>query len=133
VNSFVGGSRLEVFGGGIFCVGESSPAIVNCIITNNRAGNGAGIICYAHSSPKIRSCTIIGNKADWGGGISMDFGVSAVVEDCIISKNEARDGSSIYIGKMCSPKISRGTFEDNSTDIYIHESSDPIIADCTYE
>ena len=42
-------------GGGIFCYLDSDPTIMNCIVTQNNAGDGAGIYCYDN-------CNLIFNK-----------------------------------------------------------------------
>ena len=56
------------FGGGIYC-DDSSPAIANCTVTDNKAGHGGGIGCADNSSPTIVNCTITGNGDSGGGGI----------------------------------------------------------------
>jgi len=86
--------------GGIKCRAlfhlESSPLILNNIISKNSHSFGGGIYCHA-SSPKIKGNIITQNHATWGGGI---FGkISSVeIENNIISENTASyDGGGIYV------------------------------------
>jgi hypothetical protein len=71
-------------GGGILCM-SSSPVIVNCIITGNRAARGGGIYCRS-ASPIITNCTVTGNSAAKGGGL---FGRSSFpdITNCIFWGN----------------------------------------------
>jgi parallel beta-helix repeat protein len=73
-------------GGGVYC-NNSSPALANCSITGNSAGeNGGGMYCNSDSSPKLTNCTIQGNSAEReGGGLfnNSQF-VSPTVINCIL-------------------------------------------------
>ena len=97
-------------GGGIAC-SQSSPFIVDCIITHNTAKGGGGISCL-QSSPTINSCTIADNKASFypaggnytitdnkansgppgdgcGGGILCVISSSPTISNCTIAHNTA--------------------------------------------
>jgi hypothetical protein len=50
------------FGGGGMSMGSSSPVIVNCIFSGNKANYG-GAIYTASSSPLFKDCSFIGNSA----------------------------------------------------------------------
>ncbi|MEW6103192.1 MAG: right-handed parallel beta-helix repeat-containing protein [bacterium] len=88
-NCIISGNSATNYGGGICCSHFSSPSITNCIISGNSATLGGGIGCYS-SSPSITNCTISGNSAFWrGGGISCISNSSPVITNCIISGNSA--------------------------------------------
>ena len=134
------------YGGGIRCDG-TSPAIEDCIISDNFAKYyGAGIDCY-FASPTIRNCTItrnqtVGNTAI-GGGVNCD-GVnilnggmaSPLIVDCRITDNFA---DSVGGGIACydtAPTITNCVIADNSAiygggGIYSDFNSEPVITNCT--
>ncbi len=74
-------SQVPAVGGGIYC-STSSPAIINCTITNNVAKGyddsmgglwggeayGGGLYCESGCNPTIANCTIINNSAQGGEG-----------------------------------------------------------------
>ena len=76
-------------GGAIFSW-ESNPTITNCEITGNSAGSSGGID-FVRSSPTITNCTITENE---GGGIYC-YRSSAVITDCIFTGNTAMTGGAI--------------------------------------
>ncbi|MHC4474852.1 MAG: S8 family serine peptidase [Planctomycetota bacterium] len=86
-------------GGGILCTGDSSPAIVNCIITGNKAVDGGGIACNGNNSVFIDNCIISDNyAAAVGGGMCLRNGSQTII-DCIISGNYVVDyGCGIFTG-----------------------------------
>ena len=75
-------------GGGIYCY-NSSPTIINCIISGNSAGtHGGGLFCQ-NSDLVITGCIIKDNSsANDGGGIEHWRGKSVLI-NCIISNNLA--------------------------------------------
>ncbi len=90
-------------GGGIYCGVNTSPMIINCIITGNSAegkygaseGSGGGIFCDRFSSPTFISCKITNNWAigdishyAYGGGICGYYS-SPKLFGCLISNNYA--------------------------------------------
>jgi parallel beta-helix repeat protein len=91
---------------GIMC-DQSSPAIINCVISGNNARvfNGGGIRCINNSSPTITHCTVTGNSATdmehfdpHGAGISCEGNSNPLITNCIISDNIAggNKGGGIY-------------------------------------
>lgn len=66
--SIVNGNATE--GGGIYCINDSSPTIIGCVISGNYASNDGGGIYSPDLSIDIIGCTISGNGAySDGGGI----------------------------------------------------------------
>jgi len=80
-NGYVTGGWPDGSGGAIRCL-ESSPTILNCILTNNEADGTGGIFAYNTNSIVI-GCYLYWNKGVGTGGIR---GSSRVI-DCEISEN----------------------------------------------
>jgi len=100
-------------GGGISCLDNSSPAIINNLILDNWItsdfSGGGGIDCRESSSPAIQSNTISGNDADIGGdGIFCDATSSPTIINCILWGNgdELFDCSATY---CCIEDFDAGT------------------------
>lgn len=83
-DELVGSKGLSI-GGAIMCI-ESSPTILNCVLSNNSAGYGGGaIFCMNYSSPIIKNCLIDKNHANRGGGISCVTNSTATITNCTIT------------------------------------------------
>ncbi|MBN1763661.1 MAG: C10 family peptidase [Sedimentisphaerales bacterium] len=83
-------------GGAILCNG-SSPSIIHCKITSNRAaGKGGGI--YANlSNPCIQDCIISDNDASGnGGGIYACYGTVSISNSSVSDNTAAENGGGIY-------------------------------------
>jgi hypothetical protein len=98
-------------GAGIYCNG-ASPAIVDCVISNNQViaydmshGYGGGIYCGSTSNLILDHCRILGNtvmggKAEeeyqisngYGGGICFNADGTLTIRDSVISDNKAYGG-----------------------------------------
>jgi len=124
------------FGGGIFCY-ESSPLILNNIITENHvthdgggiwcasfseaelsgndihhntAMNGAGIMSHSYSSMTITNNIIKDNTAtDNGGGIEFNYHDNSTLKNNIISQNS----SGSWAGGILSNQFSLPKIKDN--------------------
>jgi parallel beta-helix repeat protein len=118
-------------GGGIVIV-NTSPTVINNVITNNRSIRGGGI-GINFGSPLIQLNTITGNLG--GGGILITGEGSAEILDNVISNNRNVSGGGIYIpGGGASPIIKRNVIKGNSVSlgaqgggIYMVNSSSPLI------
>jgi hypothetical protein len=108
------GSWPEDAGGGIYCRNQSSPSIENCILRENRSGNGAGICCDGDSSPALFSCHIQDNNASfYGGGLYCHDGSAPFIQDCRISGNRAGYYGGGLRSANSSPQILESTFCNN--------------------
>jgi predicted outer membrane repeat protein len=150
LNSIVDGFTIQngnvsspAAGGGIYCDG-SSPKIINCTITNNKAvaqgtddGYGGGVCCYNGSNPTIENCTITSNTASaqsgefaYGGGIFCDNS-SPKITNCTITGNSAAGspsgggggnlsggGGGIFCYNGSNPPISKCIIRNNSATYY---------------
>ena len=145
---FVDGDYPASCGGGISCLGGSSPVIVSCIIENNTAavgdrGKGGGISCIDNSSPVILNCILEFNRAGYGGGgVSCFDGSSPSIFQCTIERNTASGSYGRGGGIMCftesSPVIENCSVSCNDTNmdgggIYCRDKSSPLIDDCAVE
>jgi len=81
-------------GGGIYCF-NSSPSILNNVISGNYATTGGGIYCRDGSSPTIESNTIVDNSASTAGGIYCAES-SPMIADNRIVNNTADAAGGIY-------------------------------------
>ncbi|MFH1737861.1 MAG: right-handed parallel beta-helix repeat-containing protein, partial [bacterium] len=95
---------------GIYCT-NSSPAIVNCLITNNSAKEGGGIYCN-RSSPTVTFCTISDNIAEQGAGLFCSNS-SPRITSCVIAGNTAISGSGMYCQDQSFPGLINCTLSDN--------------------
>lgn len=93
--------NFESSGGGIH-TNYTYLTISNSIIRNNYAGWGGGILVNENSSPYILNCMISNNTAGTtAGGILLYRYSSAILENCIIVKNQCNGGGSgggVFIG-----------------------------------
>jgi predicted outer membrane repeat protein len=123
-------------GGGIYCLDNSSPWIVNCIITDNFADwNGGGVCCNSNSSAKFVDCIVTNNEAGNGGsGMMFNNNSDAILTNCTISDNV---GNGIWTGNFSAPELTNCTVSGNE-DAGIRHQGPPfgtpaniILTDCT--
>ena len=90
-DSFIIGNTADWYGGGIALVWHSSvttATIINCIITNNTAGEvGGAIYVDLSTSALITSNTIVANGAVTGGGVYSDDTFAATITNSVIWGN----------------------------------------------
>ncbi len=78
-------------GAGIFCHENSSPSLVNVLITQNSAYYGGAIYCYGESRPSLMNVTISDNSAREGGGIYCAADSSVSIINSILWNNQPRE------------------------------------------
>ena len=133
MNCIITGNSVTNRGGGIVCI-NSSPTIENCIIEgNNSIENGGGIHCST-SYPTITNCLISGNQGSHGGGLATDYG-APLITNCTISGNAAdAEGGGIYFYNDPPPTVTNCMITGNTADrgggIFCRRS-DPEITQCT--
>ncbi len=120
-------------GGGIFCHEDSDPTIMNCIVTQNNAGDGGGIFCYLHSDPTIINVEISYNSTyDDGGGLHCNWGSNPTLENVKIIGNYCADkGAGICCGHnehstdliLINVLICQNTSGEKGSAIYMVDSS----------
>lgn len=78
-------------GGGIYCANQSSPEILNNIVTANTAFDGGGIACV-DSSPTIRNNLVLGNScSNSGGGIFCYSSSRPTITNVTVTENSAAE------------------------------------------
>jgi parallel beta-helix repeat protein len=90
-------------GGGICCLNNSSPTIVNCMLSENSAtSNGGGMFNESNSTPKLINCTFSRNSALMGGGLYNED-ASPMLANCTVTGNTALllGGGILNDGGMC--------------------------------
>jgi len=122
----------EYYGGGIFCDGDASPSVVNCVLLDNEAAMGGGM-CGGRLST-LTGCSFIGNESVRGGGLARAW--ATTLTDCEFFGNEARYGGGIYIRSSCSPTLTGCTFTGNSAlhsggAMHIELHCNPVLRYCT--
>ncbi len=137
LQGFTIGWGSATYGGGISCE-NSSPTILDCVITNNTAADyGGGIDCY-YSSPTIKNCTITNNTTSSvfsiGAGINCDHSSPEIIS-CNISYNFAENMGSAISCYYSNPNVTNCLITNNSStyhtgNIYL-EYSNPTISNCT--
>ncbi len=83
-NGYAPGSDLELYGGGMRCLEDASPCIINSVVTRCRASLGGGISCEGGAT--IIGCRIAHNSAEFGGG-GISVSDSSTIENCAICEN----------------------------------------------
>jgi len=131
------GSLLNIYhrmGGGVFCMGNSSPQILNNYITGNYAAFGGGLYMLGNSNPAVRD-NIIDNNA--GGGIYFD-GSSPEISRNVIRRNNADRGGGIRCGNSPTAVISDNLIYENDGGlwgggIFCYESNPVITGNLIYD
>ncbi len=104
-------------GGAILCE-NSSPHIINCIITNNQAQAG-GAICaaqtYRQPGPLVIGCMISNNQASYGGAIFCSRS-DAMLVNTILYSNIASDLGGAIFCNQSAPSFTSCTIVKNHAD-----------------
>jgi len=90
-------------GGGIICEVETSPILVDLVVTENEAVEyGGGIFLTGRATPLISRVLILSNTAEFGGGLGLRNISGGELEDVIIMNNRANDsGGGIFAEAGC--------------------------------
>jgi hypothetical protein len=80
------------YGGGVY-ITQSSPTLVDCVITANTATYGGGLY-VSNGSPRLVGCTLSLNVSSYsGGGAYIDSNASVEMVNCSIVGNTSQNGS----------------------------------------
>ncbi len=123
-------------GGAIYCTGNASPVIRNCIVRDSYASySGGGIACDYQTSPRIENCIIYSNRSDsQGGGVSCSQS-NAVLIGCTLAQNASNTGGGLY-AYYSDMQVINCTFEKNTASYragayYCYRSS-PRVTNCVF-
>jgi hypothetical protein len=115
----------------------SSPSVVNCTFTNNRAyTDGAGMYNCNASCPSIRNCVFESNTGDEQGGGIGNRSSSPLISGCMFLDNQAHSGGAgIHNDTEASPQIVNCIFAQNSGyggggGILNEFDSNPLVVNC---
>lgn len=99
----------DVNGGGCY-IFESMPNINNCEISYNYCENyGGGVYIEGDPYPYFKNCKIVNNSCDdRGGALAMLNGASSVLLNCLIANNSATKGGAMFCSSA-SPIIINNT------------------------
>lgn len=107
-------------GAGISCY-ESSPRIINCTITGNKAagreGGFGGGMYNSGGSPTLINCTFAGNWAMAEGGGMYNLHSKATLTDCVFTGNFAKYRGGGMYGYDTNLMLSSCTFDRNSAEL----------------
>ncbi len=125
-------------GGGILCIGGSSPTIRNCIFRENRCTFGGGAGYVNSSSPTFLDCRFQSNLGgSFGGAFDMATNVTATFSRCVFTGNSAARAGGVEIFGSSAVKLTNCVFWNNTSTgtggggaIYVNGSS-PVIRNCT--
>ncbi|MGI6090014.1 MAG: choice-of-anchor Q domain-containing protein, partial [Saccharofermentanales bacterium] len=120
-------------GGGMFN-NNSSPTVVNCTFSGNKANFDGGGMYNNKSSPTVANCTFSGNTASNGGGMYNNKSSPTVV-NCTFSGNTASNGGGMQ-NYDSSPTVVNCTFSGNTANIngggMQNYDSSPTVVNCTF-
>jgi parallel beta-helix repeat protein len=122
--------------GTVYCY-NSSPALVNCVITGNAANNGGGLFCEYYASPTLTACRISNNFANCGGGVACLSYSHPTLNGCTVTGNCAAYGAGLWCSQYSSPTLTDCTITENTNgdfgaglDCY---DSSPTLINCIIE
>ena len=122
-------------GGAIRC-SASSPTVVDCVMSGNRADQSGGAIsCGFGAAPRIIRCAFEDNSSFLSGGAISCINASAEITECVISGNTAGIlGGGIYC-REASPTLSGCQVVNNvsggaGAGLVFYHSSAPVVIAC---
>ncbi|TAJ16773.1 MAG: hypothetical protein EPO68_10505 [Planctomycetota bacterium] len=135
-----GGGTNQDRGGGILVVGAVSPAIRNCLFTNNRCtfGGAAGYINNG-GAPTFTDCTFQnGNGGSFGGAFDVAAGGALRFDRCLFQNNTAARAGALEIFQSTGPIVSNCIFRANTATgtgggggVWVGSNGNPQIRNCT--
>ncbi len=133
VNCLITGNHCTYAGGGLYCF-EANPTVFACTIQNNTSEYKGGGVCGFSCSAVLAACTIAGNSAFFGGGVFCDYADLALA-DCVIAGNAAEaNAGGIGCFDYCAATLTRCTVTENVAakggGVYCAEYSHPALYGC---
>lgn len=123
-------------GGGMYNY-HSSPTIVSCIFSNNRASNGGGMVNGYDSYPRLTDCVFYQNRSDSTGGGMYNLGSDPVMTNCLFKENSAGSNGGGMLNRQGSDtQLFRCIFEKNrgrwGGGIYNYWNSSGTFSQCVF-
>ncbi len=105
------GGNAEI-GGGMLNIG-SSPTVIDCIFTDNHAGDRGGGMYNRQGTPNIIGSTFAGNSAVEMGGGMFNFRASPTVTACLFTQNSSNKGAGMRNYLNSHATVINSTFSYN--------------------
>lgn len=129
-----------LLGGAVLCANSSSPTILNCVFSSNKADGGGGLACTEASHPYVANCVFDHNRGSGlnGGAIHCRNSSNPQFIKCSVDNNHSYvHGGGAFCDEQSSPTFSDCTFTNNSS-VYsgggmrIDHQSSPILSNCLF-
>lgn len=122
--------------GGVYCE-DSSPTLLRCVFTHNRARGGGGMY-NKNSTPTLINCTFSSNSASMSGGGVSNRNSSPNLVKCTFTRNSAGGGGGMSNSRVSKPMLTNCIFSRNSAEVSGGaissgglEDSAPTLKNCT--
>jgi predicted outer membrane repeat protein len=130
-----GGSAPDGDGAGVRIGVRAAPTVRFCTIQSCFASNrGGGVFCASNSAPAIVDNVLTGNRALLGGGIACARDCTATISGNTVSQNQATQKGGGIQCQDCSPTLTGNTIDRNTASIVgggiACQGASPDIGDC---
>jgi len=109
--TITGGTGIN--GGGILCLNEARPTLLNLVLVENSASYGGGIYCK-QSSPTLRNCTLSRNSVICGAAAYCEA-ASPTFIDCRMTGNLGTYASTVHMKSGSEPILKNCWIVGNTT------------------
>ena len=119
IDCIISNNMTESYGGGIYCH-QSNARITYCMMTDNISGSkGGGIYCH-QSNATISNCVVSANSVYGDGGGIGCYQSSPTIDSCTIAYNKdlgnGYRGGGIFCFYLSSPTISNCIIKNNQVE-----------------
>jgi hypothetical protein len=124
-------------GGGMLNIG-SSPTIIDCIFTDNHAGDRGGGMYNREGGPTVIASTFDGNSAVEMGGGMFNLQASPMVTGCIFTQNSSNKGAGMRNYLNSHPTVTNSIFSYNHAGeegggMDNRKNSNAVVTGCVFE
>jgi hypothetical protein len=124
-------------GGGMLNIG-SSPTIIDCIFTDNHAGDRGGGMYNREGGPTVIASTFDGNSAVEMGGGMFNLQASPMVTECIFTQNSSNKGAGMRNYLNSHPTVTNSIFSYNYAGeegggMDNRKNSNAVVTGCVFE
>eukprot|EP00854_Cymbomonas_tetramitiformis_P001045 gene1045-1576_t len=111
IDSHLSGNMVEVHGGAIRGLEETSLSIQHCVVSHNRAGGSGGAVCLeAGSRLDVASSSVTANDVGGQGGALQVTGTAArLVNTSVLENSATSSGGAISAAKASTIELTEGT------------------------
>ncbi len=131
------GSSSKDAGGAFHNRAGNNPAIVNCVLANNRSSWQGGAVYNTGGSPSLVSCLVQNNSAqEQGGAFCNDANSSLKLTGCVIENNSARSYGGAFYNHNSSLTLINCSLRNNTSDkggVFYSDAGSLTLTGCTLE